>query len=340
MKAIALSLCCLLAACQGCEVETLGEQLSQYPSSPFEQHNGELWFPTAFDGVYRYDGATFERFTTANGLAGDTVRCIVEDGDGVLWFATDGGLCSYDGARFTTWTDYEGATSPVGFAEHGHHRDLWHVFVDREGGMWICTLDGVWRFDGERFTRFELRALAAEHEYEFTPNMVYAMCDLGDGALWFATDGAGAVRVDGDRQQAFTTRDGLCSDHVCTIVRDGRGDMWFGTSNGGVSRYDGKTFTTHLRNETWSEHNGWGRFLGVCVDARGDVWFGRSSPGGGAWRYDGERFELFDDDDGLGSGGVISVSTDRRGRVWFGTTGGVFVYDGETFENVRKRASG
>lgn len=318
-------------------LETTPVQISEYPEAPFEDRHGTLWICTAFDGLIRYDGAEFVAFTTADGLGSNTVRDIIEDEEGTLWVATAGGLSRHDGTSFTTLTEYEPMDFTFGsFGIHGNHRELWGVMQDRHGSLWIATMDGAFRRDGAAFSHFPLPALETPHVHEFTSKMVYCVFEDQDGALWFGTDGAGVVRYDGETQVAFTTKDGLCSDHVCSIVQDRQGLLWFGTSNGGVSRYDGKTFTTLLRNPTFSEHNGWGRFLGMVVDGTGDVWFGRASPGGGVHRYDGKSFEYLSVPEGLGTGGVISLRADRSGTVWVGSTSGVFHYEGQRFVNLAK----
>lgn len=51
----------------------------------------------------------FTTYTTADGLAFDQVRWIMQDGDGALWFATDGGGVSrYDGEQWITPTTDDG----------------------------------------------------------------------------------------------------------------------------------------------------------------------------------------------------------------------------------------
>jgi ligand-binding sensor domain-containing protein len=316
-------------------------QISDYPSSPFEDRHGLLWFPTAFDGVIRYDGSGFVAFTILDGLASNTVRDVLEDRNGTLWFATGAGLSRYDGRSFATLTGYADADidSGPGFGGAGHHLDLWDVHEDRHGALWIATLDGVFRHEGGVFVRVPLDAQRGEHHHEFTSNMVYRIFEDRDGVLWFGTDGAGVVRADGEGQTTYTSADGLCSDHVCEIVQDRRGDFWFGTSNGGVSRYDGRSFRTYLRSETLSEHTGWGRFLGMLVDRQGTVWFGRASTGGGAVRYDGASFEHLSGENGPGHGSVIGISEDRRGHLWFGTNRGVYRFDGERFVNFTRPAT-
>src|SRR5512139_771165 len=47
-------------------------------------------------------------YTVADGLARDSVRCIVEDSRGFLWFGTDEGLSRFDGSGFRNYGEREG----------------------------------------------------------------------------------------------------------------------------------------------------------------------------------------------------------------------------------------
>ena len=346
-----LSLACLLCACTA--VRNGGEEgtgraataaagaaeprLAQYPGAPFEDRHGNLWFTTVGEGLIRHDGERLVTFTTEDGLGADTARDILEDGDGTLWIATTGGVSTYDGSSFTTLVDYGDFPATYSFTEQGNHRDVWDLHVDRNGTLWIATLDGVFRREGATFVPFPLPVVAAAGAFEFTPRMVYCIFEDRDGALWFGTDGAGAVRWDGNDAVVYTAREhGLCSDRVSTILRDRRGDLWFGTSDGGVSRHDGTSFTTHLRSAERSPHTGWGRCLAILEDRTGAVWFGVAARGGGAWRWDGTTFRRFSERDGLGTGAIPSLAEDRGGDVWFGTTDGVYRYDGERFVHFGK----
>ncbi len=314
-------------------------QISEYPSAPLQDRNGNLWIRTVLQGLVRYDGNEFVNFTKENGLGNDMVRDLLEDENGVLWIATGGGLTRYDGKSFQTLSKFSKASavkSKGTFSSRGDHFELWDVFVDRNKRLWIASMDGVFWLDGNEFQRYPLPAMKAEHKFEFTPNMVYEIFQDRDGVMWFCTDGAGVIRDDGKTQTSFTVKDGLASNFVCTVVQDARGEFWFGTSNGGVSHFDGKKFTTHLRTKEYSEALGWGRFMGLHVDKNGDVWFGACGSVRGAYRYDGKKFHLYSKPDGLGDGHIASISEDRQGNLWFGTTAGVYRYDGKEFTNFTR----
>jgi ligand-binding sensor domain-containing protein len=66
--------------------------------SILEDKNGNLWFCTDGNGVWRYDGVTLKNFTTQDGLLNNAVFSAVEDTDGNIWFGTrNTGLCRWDG---------------------------------------------------------------------------------------------------------------------------------------------------------------------------------------------------------------------------------------------------
>ena len=312
-------------------------QLADYPGAPFEARNGHLWFGTVQEGLIRYDGTEFVTFTTKDGLPGMSIRGLVEDEAGLLWVGTTGGVCTFDGKRFTALTNYKDTTATRTLGNQRDHLDIWEILHDSQGQCWIATLGGVFRYDGAAFVPFALPVIAAPGAFEFAPKMVYHIYEDKAGDIWFGTDGAGAVRYDGKTMKVYTAEShGLCSDRICTILQDRRGDYWFGTSDGGTSRFDGSAFTTHMRSATRSPHTGWGRCMSILEDREGNVWFGVASAGGGVHRYDGKTFRYFGTKDGLGNGGIPSIRQDRSGTLWFGTTAGVYKLEGERFVNVTK----
>ena len=71
-----------------------------------EDNKGNLWFGGA--GLSRYDGKSFTRFTTKDGLANLGVWSILEDTSGNLWVGTrETGLYLYDGKTFIVYSEYK-----------------------------------------------------------------------------------------------------------------------------------------------------------------------------------------------------------------------------------------
>jgi ligand-binding sensor domain-containing protein len=56
-----------------------------------QDREGYIWVGTE-NGLYRYDGHRFKRFSTADGLPGDAISGIHEGPDGSFWVGTTKGL--------------------------------------------------------------------------------------------------------------------------------------------------------------------------------------------------------------------------------------------------------
>jgi ligand-binding sensor domain-containing protein len=67
---------------------------------------------------------------TGDGLTGNLISCVYEDGAGNLWIGTDtGGLNRLKDSKFTTYTGKDGLSSDM----------VWTVCEDGYGNLWIGT---------------------------------------------------------------------------------------------------------------------------------------------------------------------------------------------------------
>lgn len=89
---------------------------------------------------------TLRNYSPANGLPQSQVHTVMEDGNGYLWIGTEGGgLARFDGREFKVFTTLDGLlTNFVTGLRFDNHKNLW-----------ILHPQGVTRFDGLRFHRFE-----------------------------------------------------------------------------------------------------------------------------------------------------------------------------------------
>lgn len=73
--------------------------------------DGKLWVGTR-GGLGLYTGGHFRTFTTADGLASDSIRSVYEYDDGVVWIGSyDGGFTRLKDGRFTIYTMRDGLSS-------------------------------------------------------------------------------------------------------------------------------------------------------------------------------------------------------------------------------------
>ncbi len=179
-----------------------------------------------------------------------------------------------------------------------------------DGYLWFGTQEGLVRFDGVRFTVFDKHNTPALRH-----NSVQCLTVTRNGDLWIGTFVGGATRLRKGVFTALTTRQGLSSDQVRTIVEAGDGSVWIGT-NAGLDHYrDGSitsfTLANGLRND---------RILAIVFDAKGNLWIG--TDGAGAARLRDGAFQWFDTRDGLAGDQVRAIWRARNGDLWFGSYGG------------------
>lgn len=165
-----------------------------------EDSQSHLWFSTDGHGAFRFDPAAradqaWTHYTKADGLCSNTPWDIVEDLEGRIWFACiqafqpqesgDGGLCVFDGERFTAFPDVPGL----------HHNDLYTLYLDREGAVWSSAFrTGVYRIKGDDF-----RLYNTSDRPDLNGNFgLQDMMQDSRGRYWMGFSG-GLFRLEGDR---------------------------------------------------------------------------------------------------------------------------------------------
>src|ERR1017187_4591697 len=97
--------------------------------------DGSLWIGCDGDGLARLKEGEVTRFSEADGLLSNQIRCLLEGRDGMLWIGSEGGLTRYRDGKFSNFAEKSGlaANAVTGLCE------------DREGNLRIATLRGLWR---------------------------------------------------------------------------------------------------------------------------------------------------------------------------------------------------
>jgi hypothetical protein len=102
------------------------------------------------------------------------------DGQGVKWLATSGGVVSFDGTAFTTYTTADGLA----------HDAVSSVALDQNGIKWFGTSGGLSRFDGTAWTTFPL-------DGGLESNAVNFIAVDAQGVKWITTSGQGVSSFTG-----------------------------------------------------------------------------------------------------------------------------------------------
>ncbi len=105
-----------------------------------------LWFwdNTAY---YRLKNGNLESHPTGGALPQNSVKAILQTGDGYLWFTTLDGAVRYDGAKFTVFN----TTNSPGIRSNRFAS----MYESADGALWLGTEDGgLTRYQNGEFHSF------------------------------------------------------------------------------------------------------------------------------------------------------------------------------------------
>jgi signal transduction histidine kinase/ligand-binding sensor domain-containing protein len=293
--------------------------------------DGNIWLGLYDKGLLCFDGRRFRLYTKEQGLSHYKVRSLAEDSEGNLWIGTDGGgLMKKIRGGFTGFSASDGLDETL----------TAFILEDAEGGIGVATESyQVNRFDGEKFHSLQSPVLSKVmnslmsnrlHFYYTSPNLKDHA-----GEFWFAThDGLYRFPAAQRFQQLanttpkiYTIKEGLPDNRIYRIFEDSRRDIWISfldRKDGLLCRWERSTNTFHT----------YGREQGLVAredissigeDKFGNIWlgFGSSTAGVGLMgRFDGKRFRMLSQEDGVPAGTIRDLFTDSKGRIWIASSRG------------------
>jgi signal transduction histidine kinase/ligand-binding sensor domain-containing protein len=281
--------------------------------------DGALWIGSEGAGLYRLDNGAWENFALQEGLDNLYIWSAVEDAAGGLWVASwGGGFYQRQNDRFAPAPGLEKLTMPMAA-----------ILCSRQGGLWIGTLAGLLRYQNGK---------AAWYGQEGRPGdrSVRAVIEDPDGTVWFGTSGGGLGCLTNGAQKWLRRKDGLASDYITCLHRDGSGSLWIGTANGLSRLKQGLLATIKQEQGLPSGH--------ICdIEDDGNGFFWMSSHNGiiRALKADLERCAdeptnkitclTYGLSDGMPtlecSGGLPAGCKTSDGHLWFPTTKGLVTLD-------------
>jgi ligand-binding sensor domain-containing protein len=193
---------------------------------------GDMWFGIKSEfadgcysvgGVSKFDGLNWTYYTTADGLADDSVTAIASDSAGNMWFGTEGyGVSKFDGTHWTTYITADGLAGNW----------ITAIASDPGGNMWFGTRyecnnvgqcdngHGISKFDGVTWTTYTTADGLAD-------NVVSAVASDPSGNVWVGARGR-VSKFDG---VAWTTF-GPIGNWIQAIASDVDGNLWFAPGSG------------------------------------------------------------------------------------------------------------
>lgn len=145
------------------------------------------------------------------------------------------------------------------------------IHQSQEGYIWILTYNGLLRYNGIEFERFD-----KSHPQYFETNSVFAITETPNGSIWFGSYGNGLVKYENQTFVKIETPDFF----VQKLYAENDNIIWIGTKNHGVYQLN-VSQNTISRIDFNNLNNSSISFIGK--DANGWIWFG--TEGNGIYKY-------------------------------------------------------
>lgn len=228
-----------------------------------------------------------------NGGINDNVYMISQDGEGIIWFSTYGGLYSYDGNRFVCHKDSLPARTRKGYhwmPETPLERQIYNgrkagdkerflcSMYDKDGNLWIGRTDGLWLY-GNMTYPFMIEVIGEE-----------VLCLHQDSRLrvWMTTrEGTVALLDNNLKPVRYLSKDGewkrervRCGHVVTGIQEDKKGRIWLAARKSGLLRLtprsnrtdSGYVIKQFIRSGRGGAAHAMDNVYAACPDNRGRIW--------------------------------------------------------------------
>ena len=276
-----------------------------------------------------------KNYTSRDGLSQNTVRCILQDSTGFLWFGTTNGLNRYDGYSFKL-------VMPTDVEAYADKR-INDLALTADGKIWIRSSSGsryCYSPSLEKFISLEpsqlkeytdsvtaseaalKRSMKSEVFGEQDPDHVNLLQDSKDFAL-FSDPADGYVWIYDKlsrKKHRVKVIDGRQSSSRYRMARSDDHTFWIITLHHGLVRYDSETGQT--RRFTMRDGLPSNNLRCILADRDGNLWIGTNENGviQIVLSKPSQVSQLLRESDSEGNTMEIRMAfTDREGRGWFGT---------------------
>lgn len=203
-------------------------------------------------------------------------------------------------------------------------RDL---LQDDHGFMWFATGDGLFRYDGYKFT---LYTIGEDRRGDLITPLV--LLEAEDGGLWVGTDSGLCYLDTATRAYTYFPRDVDArgrgkEDRVTSLILDEDGFVWMGSQRG-LFRFNpmDQSYQQVRPPDEMISRNRWS-ISALSRDGAGGIWVGsyhdgllHLNPFGEVWR----QYKGTGQEGALGYKGVSALHLDRSGELWVGTFRGLY----------------
>ncbi len=275
----------------------------------------------------------FSHLKKEQGLSHSTVRSILKDRQGFMWFGTQDGLNKYDGRKFIVYRNNPRDPKSI------RSNDINVVYEDKAGRLWIGSFGGALSRYDQKTDSFVHYTDNPADNHSLSNKDITAIGEDRDGQLWVGTYwNLNRLNPKTGQVTRFvanpTDTTALSDAAILSIFEDRRGTLWVGTSHG-LNRYNRNTGTftrfTHRDNDPGSI--GQNKIRALQEDDRGNLWIGLENNGIDQYNSATGTFTHYQYNPGnpatISSNNIISIIKAGPNKFWVGTQNGLNLFDAE-----------
>lgn len=276
----------------------------------------------------------FQKFTNENGLAQNTVFCLLQDTRGFIWSGTWHGLSRFDGYQFVNYThDFQ---NPNSISDN----KINSIYETKNGEIWIATRNGLNRYDysTDKFDSYKFDEVNAG---SIGDSWVTTIFEDSRNIIWIGTKKFGLGRFDRTNGKFdfynFNNHQNTLKNDINSICEDHEGNFFIATSYG-LYKFDKQNDSiTPYFTQSDKSFNFRERINSMLNDSKGILWLGTKK---GLIKLDPEteKYKIFAADpkklNTLSDNNVISIYKTKEDILWVGTEKGLnrYITESDSFE--------
>ncbi len=190
-----------------------------YITALAEDHLGRIWAGT-HDGIRiieSLDPLYITMLKEANGLPHAVTTSLYCDSKGTMWIGTVNGLLEWNNGRRNIFTVSNGLSNS----------QITSIVEDRNNNLWVGTMSGGLN----RYTNKQWSHLSVEDG--ITNNRILTIYEDREGSIWIGTV-EGLNRLKDGSVTTYTTKEGLQTDDISSIIESKDGSLYFCSNTAGI----------------------------------------------------------------------------------------------------------
>ncbi|HAN00016.1 MAG TPA: hypothetical protein DCQ26_15555 [Marinilabiliales bacterium] len=312
--------------------------------------DNEFWVSTSREGIIKCEFDANQKpwysvYNKVTGLNDNRTNAIFLDRENNIWIGTKKGLC----LRKNNNIEFLDERAGIPFTS------VYSIINDKKGRTWIAAMEGLFVVTRDEMGHLGYQKLFDETKYQgisfislyedtmgqiWTGTYGYGVFKINptnfkaqnftsangltndnviqitgtDETIWLSTLGGGISKINikgaGYHFDAFTEANGLVSNYVYYTFIDSKNRVWTATDGGGVVLFQNDSI--HSLNHPLLDSIG-KKIYSIAEDSLHQIWLNAADQG--LIKYDGTRFELLTESEGLKSNSTQSMAVSNMGEL-------------------------